>query len=259
MHLALSLSFFLAAASVEVLSFTHTFGDVWGGVNITQMMFQVAGAISSPTCSANPNCTQLTTVEIPTCLGFSSNPTGCWCSNPFPLHYCAICMSSPADNTTTPEQTQAALIGHQNYHIGCNAYLAYLNGTSTSSTTSSSTTSSSSSSSSSSAYTTPTQAAIVSGSKPVSASTIGGVVVGGLVGLALISAAVLLLYRYMQNKHERVLVSTPGASVLSSPRSEPKTQYPYGPGRVHTPPPAGIPEPQRDSAPYDTRILYPNS
>lgn len=254
MHLALSVSFFFAAASVEVLSFAprDAVGDVWGGINITQMVFQVSGAISSPTCNATSNCTEFTTVQIPACSKFPGDPT-CWCSNVNPLHYCAICMSSPTDNTTTPDQTQAALVGHQNYHIGCNAYEAYINGTSTSSTTSSSI----SSSSSSSAYTTPTQAAIVSSPKSVSAGTIGGVVVGGLVGLAVVGAIVFLLYRYMQNKHERITGSTPGASILSSPQSDPKTHYPYGPGTMHTPP--LLPEPQRENAPYDTSMLYSNS
>jgi len=259
MHLAVSLYFFLATASVEVLSFAPrgTINDVWGGINITQMVFQVVGAISSPTCSATSNCTGLI-MQIPECLRFAGDPS-CWCSTTVsnPLHYCAICMSSPTDNTTTPDQTQAALTGHQNYHIGCNAYEAYLNGTST--TTSSSTTSSSASSASSSVYTTPTQVAIVSSPKSVSAGTIGGVVVGGLVGLALISAVVILLYRYMQNKHERIIGSTSGASMHSSPQNDYKTQYPYGPNTVHTPPP--LPEPQRDNvpAPYDSRMLYQNN
>ena len=60
MGLALPTYLFLAAASVKALSTT---GDVWNDVNITTMVLQVAGAIST-TCNANANCTQLTTVEV---------------------------------------------------------------------------------------------------------------------------------------------------------------------------------------------------
>jgi len=257
MHLALSLYFFLAAASVEVLSFAPraTIGDVWGGINITQMVLQVSGVISSPTCNATAYCIQLTTQQIPMCLGVLGNP-GCWCSNVNPVHYCAICMSNPTDNTTTPQQTQAAIAGHMDYHVGCNAYETFLNGTSTSTTTSSSMTSSSSSSSSSSSASAPTQVRTGSGLKSVSAGAIGGVVVGGLVGLALIGAVVLLLYRHMQNKHERMVGSTLSTSIFSMPQNDAQTKYPYGPGMVHTPSP--ILDSQRESVPYDTRILYPN-
>jgi len=64
--LVLSLYLFLAAASVEALRLTPraTTGDVWGGVNITEMVLQVAAAISSPTCNATSPCIELTTVEV---------------------------------------------------------------------------------------------------------------------------------------------------------------------------------------------------
>ena len=66
MPLALSLYFFLAATSVEALSFVPraTVGDVWGGVNITEMVLQVSGAISSPKCNATQPCVNLTTIEV---------------------------------------------------------------------------------------------------------------------------------------------------------------------------------------------------
>jgi hypothetical protein len=66
MHLALSLYFFLAVISVEALSFASrdTVGDVWGGVNITEMVLQVSGAISRPKCNATQPCIQLTTIEV---------------------------------------------------------------------------------------------------------------------------------------------------------------------------------------------------
>jgi len=256
MRLALSVYFFLAGASVEALSTT---GDIWGGVNITQMVLQVAGAISSPTCNATGNCTELTKVEIPMCLKVLGNP-GCWCSDDGPVHYCAICMSSPTDNTTTPDQTQAAGAAHQSYHVGCNAFQAYINGTNTttssSTTSSSSTSSSASSSSSSSALTIPTQAGAASGSKSVGAGTIGGIVVGGLIGLALIGAVVFLLYRCIQNKHERIVGSTERTSIFSAQQHEAK--YPFSTGDTsavtgYSPPPN--PNIQRETAPYDTRLL----
>jgi len=250
--LAFSLYFFLAAASVEALSFTSraTTGDIWGGINITQMVLQVQGAISSPTCNATQYCSQLI-AEIPNCLKELGSP-GCWCGDVDPLHYCAICMSAPQDNTTNPEQTQTAATSHISYHIGCNAYQAFLNGTTTSNSTSS-ITPSSSSSSSSSASTTPTQAAATSGTKSVSAGAIGGVVVGGLIGLALISATVFLLYRCIQNKHERIVGSMQTTSAFSDPK------YPYGTGGTSPvtryTPPLNLNN-QRENAPYDTRILH---
>jgi hypothetical protein len=66
MYLAFSFYFFLAAISVEALSFVPraTVGDVWGGVNITEMVLQVSGAISSPKCNATQPCVNLTTIEV---------------------------------------------------------------------------------------------------------------------------------------------------------------------------------------------------
>jgi hypothetical protein len=262
MHFARSLHFFLATALVEVLSFSPrasaTIGDIWGGVNITTMVLQVAGAISSPTCNANPNCTALTTVAIPNCLEINGQPA-CWCApaSLYPVHYCAICMSSPLDNTTTPDQTQTALAGHIKYHIGCNAYDAFANGTVTSNTTSSVTTSSSSSASLTPTLTptpTPTQAAATSGTKSVSAGTIGGVVVGGLIGLALIAAALCIVYRSMQNKHERIVGSIQRASEFSNDAKHPFGTGDNSPPTAYTPPPN--PNTQWGSVPYDTRILH---
>jgi len=254
--LALPTYLFLAAASVKALSTT---GDVWNDVNITTMVLQVAGAIST-TCNANANCTQLTTVEIPSCMSVLGSP-GCWCStaNLNPVHYCAICMSNPSDNGTTAEQTQTAIEGHMNYHIGCNAYQAFLNGTSTSNGTTSSSTISSSSSTS----TTPPQIETTTGPKSISAGAIGGVAVGGLIGLALIAVAGSLLYRSMQNKHERAAGSMQRTSALFH---DPK--YPFGTGdnspTIASPPiasppiaytPPSNPYIRGQNAPYDTRML----
>ncbi|CCO35316.1 hypothetical protein BN14_09433 [Rhizoctonia solani AG-1 IB] len=79
--------------------------------NLTEDVLRVAGAISPP-CAANSSwCQQLTTVVIPRCERLRGDP-GCWCGNHDPVHYCAICMSSPSDNQTTPDQMQAATAGH---------------------------------------------------------------------------------------------------------------------------------------------------
>jgi len=244
MHLVLSFYFFLATALVEVLSFQvaprATIGDTWGGINITQTVLQVSEAISSQNCNATSYCVQLITETIPKCLRVSGDPS-CWCDDVNPVHYCAICMSNSTDNTTTPDQAQAATDGHKNYHIGCSAYESDINGTSTSSMTSSSST---------------TTTQVATGSS-ISAGTIGKVVVGGLIGLALISATVFLLYRYIQNKHERIIASTPRAYVLSTPQNDDtKTRYPYGPGTVRTLFP--ISDTQRENVPYNMRIIYQN-
>jgi len=262
MHLALSLYFFLAASSVEATSFASgaITGPIWDGINITQMVLQVAGAISSPTCNATSYCMQLNNTEIPSCLSVAGDP-GCWCStaNVAPLHYCAICMSSPTDNTTTPEQTSTATQSHRNYHIGCSAYMAFANGTASSN--GSSTTSSATSSSSSFSFVpiTPTpNAGTASGAKPLSAGTISGAVVGGVVALALIAAVVYLLYRSMQYKHERLVGSTRGTSAFSNEAKHPFGTGDNSPANGYSPPPNVHPNPhtQRGYVPYyDTRIL----
>ena len=76
MHLAPTVYFFLAAASAEAISFVPraTIGDIWGGVNITQNVLRVAGAISA-TCNATSPCVNLTTIEVWTsqyfCIDFA--------------------------------------------------------------------------------------------------------------------------------------------------------------------------------------------
>jgi hypothetical protein len=89
MHLAFTLYFFLTAASVEAISVVPraTVGDIWGGINITQNVLQVAGAISSPTCNATSPCVNLTTIEVRT---FQQ------------LH---LCVSFPSSTRMTPEQS----------------------------------------------------------------------------------------------------------------------------------------------------------
>ena len=87
----------------------------------------------------------------------------------------------------------------------------------------------------------------------MSAGTIGGVVVGGLIGLALIVAAFFLVYRHMQNKHERIVEATQRTFLFSVPQNKVKYLYPTSPS---SPPASGYsPPPNPQSATYDTRML----
>ena len=147
------------------------------------------------------------------------------------------------------------------YHVGCNAYEAFLNGTASSNGTSTSSSATSSSSTSSAASFTPTTtqtADTSSGPKPVSASIISGAVVGGVVALALIGAAVCLFYRGMQYKHERLVGSMRETSTFSHEAKRPFGAGDYSPATGYSPPPNTYPIPniQPGNAPhYDTRIL----
>ncbi|KAG8980184.1 hypothetical protein FRB93_009347 [Tulasnella sp. JGI-2019a] len=184
--------------------------DVWGGYNITDEVLGVAAAISSPVCNATANCTIFVTQTIPTCERLGDNP-GCWCSNPDPLHYCALCMSSPTDNTTTPEQTQDALTHHANYHKGCAAYQAAYNAS-----LSSSSAAPSSTSTSSSASATPTLIPVTSSNSKTNIGPIVGGAVGGFVALVVILAILFIIYKHIQNKHVEALEGTVGRSSMFS-------------------------------------------
>ncbi|KAG8980183.1 hypothetical protein FRB94_004455 [Tulasnella sp. JGI-2019a] len=157
-------------------------GDVWGGYNITAEVLGVQASISSPICNATVNCTMLVTQTIPTCERLNDNP-GCWCSNPDSLHYCALCMSSPVDNTTTAQQTRDATTHHANYHKGCAAYQAAYNAT-----LSSSSVAPSSTSMSSSASATPTTVPATSGSSKTNIGSSVGGIVRGFVAIVIIFA-----------------------------------------------------------------------
>ena len=119
----------------------------------------------------------------------------------------------------------------------------------------------SSSSSSSAASFTPTStqtADTSSGPKPVSASIISGAVVGGVVALALIGAAVCLFYRGMQYKHERIVGSMRETSAHVHEAKHPFGTSDNSPATGYSPPPNTYPNPniQPGLAPhYDTRIL----
>ncbi|KAG8908030.1 hypothetical protein FRB99_000848 [Tulasnella sp. 403] len=201
----------LHAMGSALIARQPAFTQIWGGFNITIECLNVQAAISSPTCNVTQPCVQYTTQVIPQCLALHGDP-GCWCANPDPLHYCALCMTNPTDNTTTPQQTQLSTISHANYHTGCGAYQRFLNDTFSGilSPTSSilSTTSTSSTSSSS-----PTASAIAANtsSNNISNGALAGVIIGGIIGILLIAVAGLITYRYIQNQHQERSTQLPGS------------------------------------------------
>ncbi|KAJ1305788.1 hypothetical protein OPQ81_010518 [Rhizoctonia solani] len=166
---------------------------------------------------------QLTQVVIPRCERLRGDP-GCWCGNHDPVHYCAICMSNPADNQTTPEQTQAATAGHNAFHVACNAYEEYINGTaSTTSTSMISTTSQ-----------TPAATAVsaTSNNNKTPVGPIVGGVVGGVVGLALVVGIIYLLAILLKRNDRRSEVRPSSVSYMSSEHKSPNmyaTPYPQLP------------------------------
>ncbi|KDQ21155.1 hypothetical protein BOTBODRAFT_141497 [Botryobasidium botryosum FD-172 SS1] len=205
--------------------------EVWGGVNITQAELEVAGAISK-TCNTTSYCIDLATKVIPQCLGLQGS-AGCWCTLHDPLHYCALCMSNPTDNTTSATQTQQAVDGHTNYHKGCGAYQAYLTASSSAPSTASPTASATS----------------ASDSKPSSSLGTGalvGIIVGGVVGVVLIIAGAFLIWRKMgqnptpNNSHNNnANVLAPGYfPSVGTPYQEVKRPYSsFGPNSSPPPPP----------------------
>ncbi|KAG9042560.1 hypothetical protein FS837_010693 [Tulasnella sp. UAMH 9824] len=85
--------------------------EVWGGYNITAAALEIRDSISSPTCNKTESCQEVITTVVPRCLGLQGS-AGCWCGLEDPIHYCAICMLNPTDNTTSADQTQRATEGH---------------------------------------------------------------------------------------------------------------------------------------------------
>ncbi|KAG8935214.1 hypothetical protein FRC01_005470 [Tulasnella sp. 417] len=171
--------------------------EIWGNVNITASVLEVYNAISQPTCNATDYCVQLAENVVPRCLQLQGT-AGCWCTLHDPIHYCAICMSSPPDNTTTPDQTQAATEGHANYHRGCSAYQAYLNASAAGSL------STSQPPTTSAPLPTVTQGQSNSGSsKSVSTGAIVGIAIGGICFLAVVIAATVITWKCLKNQADR--------------------------------------------------------
>ncbi|CUA70465.1 hypothetical protein RSOLAG22IIIB_04203 [Rhizoctonia solani] len=202
--------------------------------NLTADVLQVAFAISPP-CAANSTwCQQLTSVVVPRCERLRGDP-GCWCGNHDPVHYCAICMSSPSDNQTTPDQTQAATAGHAAFHVACNAYEELINGTA-------STTSSTSMLSTSSQSPTATAVSASSGNKVPIGPVVGGVV-GGVVGLALVVGIIYLLAIVLKKSDRRSDVRPSSVSYISTEHKSPNLYahpYPQLPASYPGPAPGHI-------------------
>ncbi|CAE6404957.1 unnamed protein product [Rhizoctonia solani] len=203
--------------------------------NLTEDILKVAFAISPP-CAANSSwCQQLTQVVIPRCERLRGDP-GCWCGNHDPVHYCAICMSSPADNQTTPDQMQAASTGHAAFHVACNAYEELINGTA-------STTSSTSMLPTTSQTPTATAVSATSSSNKVPIGPIVGGVVGGVVGLALVVGIIYLLSIVLKKNDHRSEVRPSNVSYLSSEHKSPNlyaNPYPQLPASYLGPAPGHI-------------------
>ncbi|KAG9082995.1 hypothetical protein FRC06_004740, partial [Ceratobasidium sp. 370] len=222
------------------------------GPQLTAAALEIQGAISSA-CNATDSCVQFVNNVIPRCQRLQGDP-GCWCGNHDPLHFCAICMSNPTDNRTSPDQTAAAIEGHQRYHTVCNAWEAALNASASAATIYNTATATASIGQAS-----PTiSAASSSGSKTPIGAIVGGAVGGGVV---LIIAILVLLY-WMRRRDDRTLrpssVSLFSAPVAPSGRpysgyTSPAPQMGYKPdyaapampyngtGMHSPPPPANIP------------------
>ncbi|KAG8939178.1 hypothetical protein FRC04_006840 [Tulasnella sp. 424] len=237
--------------------------EVWGGVNITAAVLEVYNAISSPTCNLTDYCVQLRTAVVPRCLSLQGS-AGCWCTLHDPIHYCAICMSSPPDNTTTADQTQAATVGHADYHKGCAAWQSYLNASAAGSLT----TSVPPTTSAPLPTLTPTPVTQSSSSKSsVSGGAIAGIVIGGVAFLAVVISVTYLVSRCLTNQAARETARQSayvGGPEKQSHMGSPATVPGYfggtdGPGRKsnpNTPPPQPLPyQNQPMVAPAGT---YPN-
>ncbi|KAG8679312.1 hypothetical protein FRC09_019052, partial [Ceratobasidium sp. 395] len=199
------------------------------GPQLTAAALEIQGAISDA-CQSTDACKTFEGSVIPRCQKLQGDP-GCWCGNHDPLHFCAICMSNPTDNRTSPDQTAAAIQGHQQYHVTCNAWEAALNA-SASATGATNTASATNGQSSATITSAPS-----GGSKTPIGAIVGGVVGGGM---ALIIGILVLVYWMKQRKSDRIrpssvsLFSAPASSVgrpfsgYSSP--QPQTQMGYAPG-----------------------------
>ncbi|KAH7335967.1 hypothetical protein B0J17DRAFT_719632 [Rhizoctonia solani] len=190
--------------------------------NLTEDVLQVANAISPPCADNNTWCQHLTEAVIPSCQALLGDP-GCWCGNHDPVHHCAMCMSSPSDNQTTPEQMRAANNGHNAFLAACHAYEQYI--TSMASTTS---TSSMISTTSQTPTPTPTPTIVSSNSsdnKPVPV----GPIVGGVVGLVVVIGIVYLVSIVLKRNNRRSDVHPSSVSRMSSEHKSPivyATPYP---------------------------------
>ncbi|KAG8714615.1 hypothetical protein FRC08_011690 [Ceratobasidium sp. 394] len=215
------------------------------GPQLTAAALEIAGAISAA-CNTTDPCETFVTSVIPRCQKLQGDP-GCWCGNHDPLHFCAICMSNPTDNRTSPDQTAAAIEGHQRYHTVCNAWETALNASASAATASVTATATNGQSSAT------ISAAPSSGSKTPIGAIVGGAVGGGV---ALIVGILGLLY-WMKSRDANRTIRPSSVSLFSAPMSsngQPYSGYsspapqmgykaeyapamPYNGTGMHSPPP----------------------
>lgn len=185
--------------SLPISSTAQTVAEL--STQLTAAALKIRDAIS-PTCSSLADCRTFNDEVVPRCQRLQGD-AGCWCGNHNPLHNCAICMSSPSDTTTTPDQMAAALGGHTDYHTACNAFEKLLNSTSSAVSGTGTATPGPSASASSD-----------SGSKAPIGAIVGGVV-GGVVALII---AILVLVLWRRNR-KRETVGPSSVSLFSGDRT----------------------------------------
>ncbi|CAE6416198.1 unnamed protein product [Rhizoctonia solani] len=171
------------------------------GVQLTASALRVQDAISEP-CKAIDYCQTFTSEVVPRCQRLQGD-AGCWCGNHNPLHFCALCMSNPTDNQTTPDQMQAALGGHMDYHTACNAFEKLLNASSTAIGT---------------ATSTATNAASTGSSDGGSKAPIGAIVGGAVGGVVALLIAILVFVLWRRNRRKEV-VGPSDVSIFSGDRA----------------------------------------
>ncbi|CAE6489384.1 unnamed protein product [Rhizoctonia solani] len=171
------------------------------GTQLTASALRVRDAISEP-CRTTEQCQAFTNEVVPRCQRLQGNAV-CWCTYHDPLHFCALCMSNPTDNQTTPDQMAAALGGHTDYHTACNTLEKLLNATASATGSASSSAASATSTGSSD-----------SGSKAPIGAIVGGVV-GGVVALII---AILVFVIWRRNRR-RENVGPSNVSLFSGDRT----------------------------------------
>ncbi|KIO25174.1 hypothetical protein M407DRAFT_25499 [Tulasnella calospora MUT 4182] len=202
------------------MSAQGTDNGVWGGANITEAALEIQSAISSPTCQTTETCIDFVRTEIPQCLEVNG-AASCWCSPDSPLLACAECMAHPTDASTTFQQTEAATKGILAYGAGCQAYAAYLSG---------STTLSSAAATASSASPIPTIPSPAHPSTGLSSGAISGIVSGSV---SFVSLCIFVGYVWYKQSENRRRIAPVAPVVVQRPEA-PANQEFVGPIRVMT-------------------------
>ncbi|KAJ1305801.1 hypothetical protein OPQ81_010531 [Rhizoctonia solani] len=206
--LLLALPGFLLAQSLQELS-----------TQLTASALKIQGAISEP-CRTTESCQTFANDVVPRCQRLQGNAI-CWCGNHNPLHFCAICMSNPTDNQTTPDQMAAALAGHTDYHVACNTLETQLNASSTAT---------------GSATSTATNAASTGSGDNGTTAPIGAIVGGAVGGGVALIIAIIVFILWRRNRRETVgpssvsLFSGDRTSTLVNQQPRPYSGYSHPQG-----------------------------